>query len=188
MSTTGSDHKLVENLRRKLLTNNNDYELQEAREASDRALEAALDNVDDRTPEDTLHNDGDRAPEAKMLNVRHRALGITRSRFGTRAPETTSNKTGTRKPTSTSDTVPDSVSNNSYGVTKSVLQDSEIADVKNALNMVRFCCLLIYIPVHFNVIKFVMFYHLCIQHLKYEQSHTVLLAAAIGVDCHLLLP
>lgn len=41
MSTTGSDVKMVENLRRQLMTNNNDYELHEARVASDRALDAA---------------------------------------------------------------------------------------------------------------------------------------------------
>ncbi|XP_026317460.1 uncharacterized protein LOC113228397 isoform X3 [Hyposmocoma kahamanoa] len=52
MSTTGSDIKMVENLRRQLMTNNNDYELHEARVASDRALEAANENGT-RAPEPT---------------------------------------------------------------------------------------------------------------------------------------
>lgn len=128
MSTTGSDYKLVENLRRKLLTNNNDYELQEGR---NRTLETAWDNVDAnvRTQKDKLQNTIDRTSNATLQKLQYRAQESPSDKVRTRASEATSDKIGTREPKSKSH-------NLSLGIRNSTLD--EVANVKNALNRVLF--------------------------------------------------
>lgn len=147
MPSTGPDYKMVENLRRKLMTNNNDYDLHEAREASDRALVAALD-IGSRTP-NTLGITGERTPVAQH-NVQYRAQKSTSDRLRSHAseattdnvrqstPEATSDNITTREPKSTSSTVTANTHNVPLGGTNSTQPDKEVAIVKNALDKVLF--------------------------------------------------
>lgn len=98
------------------MTNNNDYEWHEAREASDRALEAAVDDVGDRAP-NTSHRSGPRALEATS----HASEAPSHS-FASRAPEYVENLT--------------------FALTNSTFRDKKIAIIKNALNKVLYSLVL----------------------------------------------